>query len=403
MAASNNRHQEVTAPSGVPMTATGHHTLVEADEDGNASGYISDGRSNWRLLGLGMFFLFYLALGASVFSAIEGPIELAETEELISRKKAFLQKYNVKDADLEEFMLDVVQANDRGVSILRNGTSVPSWSFGQSFFFASTVVTTIGYGHQSPLSGEGKVFCILYAIIGIPMTLVLLAAVVERALVPVNALLARMHDGMGNRYQPIYVYLLHFTLVVLLVITFLFLIPASVFANLEPKWNYLDSLYYCFISLTTIGLGDFIPGDMPGQEFRPLYKAATTFYLLVGVTAMMVTLSVFYNIPRCDFKLFFLLRPDQCCGGMNGGAAIPGSTISYSASAATGNASNANPERIRLHTAGARSGPKYTQHLDDPEDENRRRVVLRARSRPSDSPSPTDETQPIPGPSGRKK
>ena len=53
MAASNNRHQEVTAPSGVPMTATGHHTLVEADEDGNASGYISDGRSNWRLLGLG--------------------------------------------------------------------------------------------------------------------------------------------------------------------------------------------------------------------------------------------------------------------------------------------------------------------------------------------------------------
>lgn len=77
----------------------------------------------------------------------------------------------------------------------------------------STVVTTIGYGHQSPLSGEGKVFCIMYAVVGIPMTLVLLAAVVERALMPVNALLARMHDGLGNRYQPIYVYILHFALV----------------------------------------------------------------------------------------------------------------------------------------------------------------------------------------------
>ena len=160
-----------------------------------------------------MFFLFYLALGASVFSAIEGPIETAETEELILRKKAFLDKYNVKDADLEAFMLDVVLANDRGVSIFKNGTSVPSWSFGQSFFFASTVVTTIGYGHQSPLSGEGKVFCILYAVVGIPMTLVLMAAVVERALVPINALLARMQEGLGSRYQPIYVYLVHFALV----------------------------------------------------------------------------------------------------------------------------------------------------------------------------------------------
>ena len=76
----------------------------------------------------------------------------------------------------------------------------------------------------------------------------------------------------------------------------------------------------------------------------------------------MVTLSVFYNIPRCDFKLFFLLRPDQC---MNGGATISGSANSV----AVGRSSNADPERIRLQTAGTRSGPKYTQHLDDPEDE----------------------------------
>ena len=82
---------------------------------------------------------------------------------------------------------------------------------------------------------------------------------------------------------------------------------------------------------------------------------------------MMVTLSVFYNIPRCDFKLFFLLRSDQCCGGMNGGAAISGSMNSVAMGRAS--SSNADPERIRLQTAGARSGPKYTQHLDDPEDE----------------------------------
>ena len=60
------------------------------------------------------------------------------------------------------------------------------------------------------------------------------------------------------------------------ILILLFLIPAAIFASLEPKWGYLDSMYYCFISLTTVGLGDFIPGDTPGQNLRPLYKALTT-------------------------------------------------------------------------------------------------------------------------------
>lgn len=40
--------------------------------------------------------------------------------------------------------MDVVRATNRGVAVTRNVSSEPNWSFGQSFFFAGTVVTTIG-------------------------------------------------------------------------------------------------------------------------------------------------------------------------------------------------------------------------------------------------------------------
>lgn len=48
------------------------------------------------------------------------------------------------DEDLEAFLTEVVKANDRGISPLRNASNELNWGFGQALFFASTVVTTIG-------------------------------------------------------------------------------------------------------------------------------------------------------------------------------------------------------------------------------------------------------------------
>ena len=52
-------------------------------------------RSNWRLLGLCMFFLFYLAIGATVFEAIEGPLEQQELATLLEKKNDFMNTYHI--------------------------------------------------------------------------------------------------------------------------------------------------------------------------------------------------------------------------------------------------------------------------------------------------------------------
>lgn len=317
-------------------------------------------RSNFLLGLLFLMLLSYLCFGAFMFCSFERPGELERRRTLKSFRAAFLRENPcLTDEALENFIVEIVKAHENRVSPIKNVTNDPNWSFGHSFFFSTTIITTIGYGNITPLSTGGKVFCIVYGLIGIPLTLILLSAFVERLLIPVTYLLQFLNSKLGHLYQAFNIRVLHLVVVGFLVVVLFFLIPAGIFSYLEPEWNYVDSLYYCFISLTTIGLGDYTPGDSYDQPYRPLYKVAVVGYLLVGLTAMMLLLNVLYDIPQLNIGIFFLLKSDEMTN---------------------------DPEKVRLHHG---LGPKYTQQVDEPAPPSIRHIKAHpplSSSSPEDNP-----------------
>ncbi|XP_062996319.1 potassium channel subfamily K member 6 [Elgaria multicarinata webbii] len=239
----------------------------------------------------------YLLLGALVISAVERPYESRLRAELRALKAAFLHDSPcLPEAALERFLGAVLSANRHGVALLRNGSAAPSnWDFASAFFFSSTLITTVGYGYTTPLSDAGKAFCIFYALLGVPFTMLVLTATVQRLIStftsgPLEYLALRW--GHSRRAWSCG----HLLLLALVVLAAFFLVPAAIFSTLEESWSYLDAFYFCFISLCTIGLGDYVPGEQPGQRLRPLYKVSITVYLLLGLMAMLLLLQTFHKV-----------------------------------------------------------------------------------------------------------
>ncbi|CAJ1080226.1 potassium channel subfamily K member 1-like [Xyrichtys novacula] len=253
---------------------------------------------NFTLLLVG--YILYLIIGAGIFSAIELPYEHELRQELVEAREDFLSNNPcVSDARLEELLARALEASNYGVSVLGNKSS-NSWDFISSLFFTSTVLTTTGYGHTVPLSDEGKAFCIFYSLLGIPVTLFFLSVVVQRIMVLVSRRpVSYFHRRWAMSKSKLAA--IHAICLALIMTLLLLIIPACIFVSLEKDWGFLESLYFCFISLTTIGLGDYVPGETHSKDDNPhpqLYRLAITVYLLVGLVLVLVVLETCCELPQ---------------------------------------------------------------------------------------------------------
>lgn len=111
-----------------------------------------------------------------------------------------------------------------------------------------------GYGNQSPITGGGRIFVIFFALLGIPLTGLMLVGVGDK----MKSVMFYFQKKNYSEYHRIESTVKH-TLLHAVVIGLLILLPAGIFHMVED-WTYGESLYYCFITLFTIGFGDFVVG-----------------------------------------------------------------------------------------------------------------------------------------------
>lgn len=123
-----------------------------------------------------------------------------------------------------------------------------------------------GYGHMAPLSAGGKAFCVVYAALGLPASLALVA-VLRHCLLP---LLSLPGTWVAIRWQlvPARAALLQAAGLGLLVATTFVLLPALVLWGLQGDCSLLEAIYFCFSSLSTISLGDLLPSR--GRGLHPV-------------------------------------------------------------------------------------------------------------------------------------
>ncbi|XP_023348818.1 potassium channel subfamily K member 1 isoform X2 [Eurytemora carolleeae] len=274
-------------------------------------------RSSWLLFFYVLGYSAYLIGGSFLFCSIEMDNEQHLKSDISRRKEEFVLRYpEVDPEDLENLISDITY---HGISPLEKSKNNSNWSFGQSFLFTVTIVTTIGYGHINPVTPAGKLTCIVYAILGIPFTLMFLSALVQRLLSPTYSFLSSLLEKLSN-FGHLEVRLVHLATMGTIFILLAFLAPSVVFWALEPGWSFLDSVYFVFISLTTIGLGDYIPGDSDETLFyRDLYKTSVGIYLLFGLVMLSLTLTVYYDIPQLNLGLHLHRHRDIYTGERNGG------------------------------------------------------------------------------------
>ncbi|XP_071949956.1 potassium channel subfamily K member 13-like [Antedon mediterranea] len=253
-----------------------------------------------RFVLLAFCILCYWLLGATVFHILESDCEKNERLNYTDTIDRFLEKYVatglVNETELERLLQKNEYASKKGLVDSKR----PRWDFPGSFYFVGTVVTTIGFGMTTPSTVFGKVALIIYGVPGCAAMILFFNLFLERLITFMAFLMKDCHrrkvekrrktrgipvgDGHPDDYEQVdnWKPSVFWVMLYLLIAASIIAGCASAMFSHGEKWSYFDSIYFCFVTFSTIGLGDQVTIQGTGYENPVLYSLGSFFFMIAG-------------------------------------------------------------------------------------------------------------------------
>uniref|UniRef100_A0A0K0FQF8 TWiK family of potassium channels protein 12 (inferred by orthology to a C. elegans protein) n=1 Tax=Strongyloides venezuelensis TaxID=75913 RepID=A0A0K0FQF8_STRVS len=203
------------------------------------------------------------------------------------------QRFLIRDSIL--FFVDHLNLTD----VIEDRMGPSPWTIMGSMFYAGQLYTTIGYGNPVAKTNSGKLASIIYIMIGIPLFLIILkkiGKIMSETLTKIyqhymyarkqlpsakRNLIRKASIKLGKNIESISTIservdsdtfvetsvvdeeveeVEDFPIFLALLIMILWIaLSAALFCIWETEWPYLTSVYFFFVSISTVGLGDIVP------------------------------------------------------------------------------------------------------------------------------------------------
>lgn len=199
-----------------------------------------------------------------------------------------------------------------------------------------------GFGATTPQTVGGRVFVVLYGILGCSAGILFFNLFLERIITFLAYILRALHDfkvrlkedggeegGAPGRRDSIdsssdsldaWKPSVYWVMLILIIGAVIIATAAAGMYSSVEGWSYWDSIYFCFVAFATVGFGDFVPAQKTEQDNAGFYALGNFLFLVVGccftyslfnVTSIVIKQGLNWLIQKLDCDCCFKDKQDQ--------------------------------------------------------------------------------------------